>query len=312
MSSGNQKTNQINFPIMVTKKPYEHLISFKELARCHQIEFRKEVLKVEEGAYETHLTESDALQGLIFYNGFKIFEVAKERLNPHLEQNKACFANMLRSEHIPFNFFVPLIYDLGYAKDILNKILCGLIDSIDVIKIEYAPNPDLALKDKTSFDVYIEYKHFTGTYGIIGIEVKYTEKEYKLKEGSKEDKEVNKEDSIYNLLTKTSGLYKNEFTQILKTDEYRQVWRNHLLGVSMINKSYVDSRFEHFTSIILYPEGNDHFRNLIPAYRNFLNRGHESSFIGITYEEFILTARELTRDPEYLRWLRYLEDRYIV
>lgn len=156
------------------------------------------------------------------------------------------------------------------------------------------------------------YKHFTGIYGIIGIEIKYTEKEYKLKEGSKENKEVHAEDSIYNILTNTSGLYRKEIIQILKTDEYRQVWRNHLLGISMLNKNHGDSRFENFTSIILYPEGNDHFRNLIPAYRNFLNRGHESSFIGITYEEFILTARELTRDPEYLRWLRYLEDRYIV
>ena len=80
----------------------------------------------------------------------------------------------------------------------------------------------------------------------------------------------------------------------------------------MLNKNHGDSRFEHFTSIILYPEGNDHFRNLIPVYRSFLNRGHESSFIGVTYEDFIKTARELTVDPEYLRWLQYLGERYIV
>jgi hypothetical protein len=80
----------------------------------------------------------------------------------------------------------------------------------------------------------------------------------------------------------------------------------------MINKNNADSRFEHFTSIILYPEINDHFRNLIPTYRSFLNKGHESSFIGITYEEFIANARGLTRDSEYLRWLQYLDDRYIV
>lgn len=118
--------------------------------------------------------------------------------------------------------------------------------------------------------------------------------------------------SIYNLLTNTSGLYKKEIIEILKTDEYRQVWRNHLLGLSMIKNNNADSRFGHFTSIILYPEANDHFRNLIPAYRSFLNRGHESSFIGITYEEFIKVARELTTESEYLRWLQYLEDRYIV
>ena len=42
------------------------------------------------------------------------------------------------------------------------------------------------------------------------------------------------------------------------------------------------------------------------------NRVTGQSFMGITYEEFIKTARELTVDPEYLRWLQYLEDRYIV
>lgn len=286
-------------------------IGFKELARRHQIKYRKEVLKVDAGAHETHLTEADALKGLIFYNGFNIFGVAKERLNPHLEQNKACFANMLRSEHIPFNFFVPLMQDLKYAKDIFNKILVGVIDSINVIKIEYAPDPESALKDKTSFDVYIEYKHFNGSYGIIGIEVKYTEKEYKLKEGSKEHKEIHKEDSIYNLLTLSSGLYKKEYTQILKTDAYRQVWRNHLLGMSMIKKNQSASRFEHFTSIILYPDGNDHFRNLIPAYRSLLNAG-DNSFIGITYEELLNIANRLTDDPKYHKWLKYLDERYIV
>ena len=131
-------------------------------------------------------------------------------------------------------------------------------------------------------------------------------------EGSKEEREIHAEDSIYNILTNTIGLYRKEIIARLKTDEYRQVWRNHLLGMSMIKKNNAVSRFEHFTSIILYPEANEHFKNMIPVYRSFLNRGHESSFIGFTYEEFIKVARELTGDPEYLKWLQYLEDRYIV
>jgi hypothetical protein len=80
----------------------------------------------------------------------------------------------------------------------------------------------------------------------------------------------------------------------------------------MTRKNHPESRYEHFTSVILYPEGNDHFRDLIPAYRRFLNPGHEDSFMGITYEEFIKTARGLTGDTDYIRWLQYLDDRYIV
>lgn len=287
-------------------------ISFKGRARWHQIKYRKEILKVGEGAHKTHLSEQDALQGLIFFNGFNIFQIAKERYNPRLEQNKACYSNMLRSEHIPFNFFIPLANDLGYARDLLNKFLGNSMGSVTFIKIEHAPDPEKALKDRTSFDVYVEYVHRDRSYGILGIEVKYTEKEYKLKKRSKEETDINEPTSAYNTLTKKIGLYRKEIIEKLKTDEFRQVWRNQLLGESMTKKNHPESRYEHFTSIILYPESNDHFRNLIPSYKSFLIPGHENSFMGITYEEFIKTAREFTTDTDYLRWLQYLEDRYIV
>ena len=75
----------------------------------------------------------------------------------------------------------------------------------------------------------------------------------------------------------------------------------------MTRINHPESRYEHFTSIILYPEGNDHFRHLVSVYKSFFNPGYENSFLGITYEEFIKAARELTNDTEYLRWLQYLE-----
>ncbi len=100
--------------------------------------------------------------------------------------------------------------------------------------------------------------------------------------------------------------------KLLRTDKYRQVWRNQLPGESITKKSHLEFRIDHFTSILLYPEGNDHFRDVISDYKSFLTPGHENSFKGITYEEFIKAARELTDDTEFLRWLQYLEDRYIV
>lgn len=287
-------------------------LGFKGRAREHQIKFRKEVLKVDKGDFETFLNEADALKGMIFYNGFQIYEAAKKRLNPNIEDNKACYANMLRSEHIPFNFFVPLANDLGYTRNVLNKFVDGNISTVNVIKIEHAPPKEEALNDKTSFDVYIEYMHRDGSDGILGIEVKYSEKEYKLVKDSPEDKRIKDPYSTYNILTNKIGLYKEEAVPKLPTDEFRQVWRNQLLGESITTKNHPDFRFVHFTSIILYPKGNDHFRVLIPKYKGFLNPGFEDKFIGITYEEFISTARELTDHPDYLRWLQYLEDRYIV
>ena len=231
---------------------------------------------------------------------------------PHFKLKQACFANMLRSEHIPFNFFVPLSKNLEYARAVLNRFMGGVINIITEIRIEHAPDPVKALKDKTSFDVFIEYRHASGALGIIGIEVKYTEREYKLIKDSKEERDINNPDIQLQQLTGKIGLYRKEIIQELKTDEFRQVWRNQLLGESMTRKNHPDSKYEHFTSIILYPEGNDHFSDLVPKYKSFLNPGHESSFKGITYEEFIAAARAVTTDTEYLRWLQYLVDRYIV
>ena len=255
------------------------ILGFKERARRYQIKFREEVLKVGYDGFETILTDADAQKGLIFFDGFKINEYAQNRY-PHFKLKQACFANMLRSEHIPFNFFVPVSKNLEYARAILNRFMDGVINIITDIRIEYAPDPEKALKDKTSFDVFIEYRHASGGSGIIGIEVKYTEREYKVIKSSKENKDINDPESTYNVLTRKIGLYRKDDIPKLKTDEFRQVWRNQLLGESMTRKNHHDSKYEYFTSIILYPDGNDHFRNLIPKYKSFLNPGHESSFKG--------------------------------
>jgi hypothetical protein len=287
-------------------------ISFKELARQHQIKFREEVLKVGYDGLETILKDEDAQNGLIFFDGFKIKEYAQTKY-PHFKLKQGLYSNMLRSEHIPFNFFVPLSKNMEYARAVLNKFMGGgAINIITEIKIDYAPDPAKALMDKTSFDVYIEYRHTSGALGIVGIEVKYTERENRLIKKSQEAQDINNPESIYNKLTDKIGLYRKEILNELKNDEYSEVWRNQLLGESMTRKNHADSRYEHFTSIILYPEGNDHFRELIPKYQSFLKPGNESSFKGITYEEFIDEAKYHTDDPDFLKWLQYLESRYIV
>ena len=286
-------------------------LTFKEKARIHQIQFRKEVLKLDNGEYETFLTEEDARNGKIFYPGLDIFESAKGRY-PDFTQGKACFTNMIRSEHIPFNFFVPLSKDLKYARNVFNRFMGDTISEITAVMIEHAPDPQTALKDKTSFDVYVEFNHIDGTKGILGIELKYTEGAYELRENSKEAREVRDPNSIYNRLTREHRLFKEEHLDKLPTDEFRQAWRNMLLGVSMTRMVKEDSAFEHFTSIIMYPKGNSHFRNLVPVLSKMLSYGCEELIMGITYEELIAAARDLTNYPEYLRWLQYLEDRYIV
>jgi len=307
---------------------------FKQRAREHQIEYKEKNIEKEYNQYKTWLTETSSINGKIFYDGFNIFQFAKNRYPINsLDSDKKIniFADMLRSEHIPLNLFVPLKFDLKYCRSILNSLLDesiiktikdeALIDGKENIKIEYAPSPkENYLNDRTSFDTYIEYEHKDGNMGILCFEVKYTEKEYVLKKGSKEEKEVYDESSKYYEISNKSKIYKKyngkeecysclSGTNILTEDIYRQIWRNQLLAESILLDK--KSKFKYATSIIIYPQKNSHFSYVGEKYKNMLNNS-KNKFILITYEQYILMCYKYCPNNDYKKWIDYLINRYII
>ena len=153
--------------------------------------------------------------------------------------------NMLRSEHIPWNVFYPMKSDLQATAALLKEILItDEIDNVTDVRIEWAPQKESALDDNTSFDTYIEYMYNWKECGV-GIEVKYTEEGYPF--GKLERKRVmEEEDSLYAIKTRQCGLYTNEINNrrlsetLLCKDDYRQIWRNHLLGAAMVMNGQID------------------------------------------------------------------------
>jgi len=300
-------------------------------ARMHE-SVRRAEMGLEYDRYGNYLTDKDAKDGKNFYNK----EIADYAALRYPSKPDKVFSNMLRSEHIPLNFFVPFIADKDFCRLVMNQLFGDTIKQVVDVKIEYAPgdveingktkkNNKPYLNDATSFDAYIEYIHVDGSKGAFGIEVKFTEREYALKKGSKEFNEVTTlltADSIYYKKTVESGLYKSEFVKELLEDKdvqdkklvqdlFRQMWRNHILGTSM--KS-VDG-FSHFTSVLLYPKDNEHFDKIaIPQYRQLLNDSRD--FVGITYEQFINAIEKCCTKFEdqqmYGAWIDYLRNRYIV
>lgn len=281
---------------------------FLSKARLHQSIFRVNELKLTDcDAYGNYLIKDDAEKGANFYNGFDILKVVKKRYKNY---SKSLYANMLRSEHIPFNLFVPLMQDEVFCKNIFNHFLDNAIRSIDHIEIEYAPSPASSyLNDKTSFDTYIEYTTTDEKKAILGIEVKYTEGAYLLKKGSSEEKRILDQNSTYYTVSRKSGLYKDNVEVQLITDDYRQVWRNQLLGESILQ---VDgNKYKKFTSITIFPEANVHFVEISKGYLDLMNEG-EKHFISIKYEDFIESAYRYCPNEDYKNWIDYLKRRYIV
>ena len=280
---------------------------FLKRARLHQSRFRAEKLDLPSVNYGNYLTREDAEAGMNFYDGFGIFDAVRKRFPNY---NMPLYANMLRSEHIPFNLFVPLNSNKNYCKDVFNDFFQNRIISIDRIEIEHAPKPRKNyLNDSTSFDTYIEYTTYDNLKGIIGIEVKYTEREYGLKKDSTQETAIKEKTSKYYKVSQQSKLFRPETIDELITDKYRQVWRNQLLGESILITDR--NKFTYFTSLTIFPQGNSHFVETSKNYLDMLT-SNDLKFIPITYEEFFSVCKKYCPDNKYREWLDYLISRYLV
>lgn len=298
---------------------------FLAKARLHMSVFRAKN-GYDYDRYGNYLTKEERKQGKNFFNGLPIFEYARDIRYPQKDMENMSdkvYGNMLRSEHIPLNFFVPFIEDKDFCKRVMSRLTGEPIDSIEKVEIEHG---EKYLKDLTAFDTYIEYTS-KGLKCAYGIEVKFTEREYALT-GVKQTREIMDKSSLYYTETLASMLYTQKAKddlmadgdvqepQKLSCDLLRQIWRNHLLGDCMQRYGKVDK----FTSLLFYPQDNVHFhgkaneKGAIETYQALLN--DSSTFRGITFEKFfhaIEDCLEYHEDKElYGDWLNYLRERYIV
>ena len=234
---------------------------FKAKARLFQSTYRSEVLEVEYQDYGNRLTDSDAEALLNYYSKLNSRDVLRQRY-PNYSRKRD--ADLLRSEHIPFNLLAPLNTDRETAVKIMlaNGNTCG-----------------------------------------IGIEVKYTEQAYPI--GKTESVNVHDHNSLYWRTARASGGFKNPDDRAFGSDEFRQIWRNHLLGLRMIQAGDVDE----FYSITLFPNGNSHFNHVIPEYISRLQDEAKPYLIGCTFEKFISAIQGTV---EFEEWKQWLDQRYII
>ena len=274
---------------------------FKAKARLFQSKYRAEVLEVEFQDYGNRLSDSDAEALLNYYSKLNSRDVLRQRYPNYLRKRDA---DLLRSEHIPFNLLAPLNTDRDTAVKIISD--AWNIDCIEIqaIEIEYAPSPkENYLNDGTAFDTYFKVLLKNGNTCGIGIEVKYTEQAYPV--GKTESVNVNNHDSLYWTTARASGFFKNPDDEIFGADEFRQVWRNHLLGLKMIQVGDVDE----FYSITLFPNRNTHFHHVIPKYISKLRDEAKPYLIGCTFEKFISAIHG---SPEFDEWKEWLNKRYVI
>jgi hypothetical protein len=217
--------------------------------------------------------------------------------------------NMLRSEHVPWNIFVPMMTDLAATSRCFAEVLPHRdIKTIRKWRIEYAPN---TINDRSAFDAYVEYETSKRETGVIGIEVKYTEEGYPV--GNKEFEMMQDPASAYSVVTRNSECFANSDPMQFNNPDFIQLWRNHILGLAMLQQGKAD----YFDSLTLYPSGNVHFHSsdsyigVVEAYTGLLTAKGKDTFHVITYEDFFSLLRKYYQSDRNRYWLNYLETRYI-
>ena len=280
---------------------YEPDDQFKAAARLHQSAYRANVLKVGFDQYGNRLTESAGRALLNYYDGLGVRDALRRRYPTY---SRSRDADMLRSEHIPFNLFAPLIGRPDLANGLLYRILGVELFPPYQIELEWAPKPaEKNLGDRTSFDTYIKGADDQGRVVGVGIEVKYTEQGYRL--GPSEALRIENPESTYWTTTRESGIFTDTGCKLLATDDLRQIWRNHLLGLKMRAVGDLD----RFISVTIFPSGNEHMSHALSRYQDLLTNEGKSDLQSCTFERYI---GFLDGDAPIEEWKSFLQDRYLV
>lgn len=293
-------------------------------ARKHQSDFREKEMKVpavpntrRSGCYGNVISAEAAARGVNFYSPFW------DEIKADLKGRKgAILSNVLRSEHIPYNVFFPMRHDLEKSAALFRGLTGRDVDTVLDIIIEYAPSPkEEYLNDLTSFDVYMDYKDSHGDRRGIGIEVKYTELGYKI--GPGEELKIKDTDSTYYKATRESGCFDyggisegvfiaDNFGNHSRGDDLRQLWRNHILGLSMIQHGVI----KDFLSVHFYPSFNEHFNpatnTVLGDYSSLLNDTGKTTFMPLTFETLFDAMKASGMDEIDKGWIPYLTRRYII
>jgi hypothetical protein len=232
-----------------------------------------------------------------------IFEIVKQEVKNKQKEGKVIqepriWNNLLSSQPLAFNLFGELKPNNGTATKVFQHLFPERkILKVTVIKFEHSPgrkNPKYT-GDSSAFDVFVEYENETKENGFFGIEVKYAE--------DLNDKPSSHK-SAYENISKESKIFDMENLPKLKTKPIQQIWRDHLLTLSLFitNNDYSTGDF-----IYLYPKDNKNCVEAIEKYQETFNPLVESFFKPLTIERLTEVIKLYCKE----KWINDFEDRYL-
>jgi len=204
------------------------------------------------------------------------------------------FNNLLSSQPLAFNLFVPLQFDLALATNVFRRMTCGRCHRVTRIDFEYSPGrrDERYLGDRSAFDVFVAFESGKGLPCFMGIEVKYHENLNNPPSGHR---------ARYDEVARDMKCFRSAAAERLKSKPLQQVWRDHLLAGSLrLADGFADGFF-----VLLSPKDNNACTEAVAAYRECLDCA--DTFEHWTLEQVAGTIRQFRDDP----WIAAFQNRYL-
>jgi hypothetical protein len=281
---------------------YSDKTEFASNARLLQSIWRTEK-GFDKGRFGNYLNQNNAIKSGENFLTIRIFELVKNVVynNPgkrKVIQQPRIWTNLLSSQPMAFNLFGELTFNLDLCRRVFEELYPERkIKIVNRIEFEYSPGrrSEKYTNDNSAFDVFIEYVNNQDENCFFGIEVKYAE--------DLNDK-PSKDRLEYTEVAEESNVFKQEKFGDLKAKPLQQIWRDHLLTLSMFIKND-DYKVGDF--IYLYPTENKSCRVGVKKYTETFNDNTETYFKPLTLEKLVGMMKKHCTD----NWISEFEDRYL-
>ncbi len=249
------------------------------------------------------LTPADAARGLNFISP-EVYAFTRRSLI--LREEGACvnvdrlFRNMLSSEPLVRNAFVPLALDLDLATKVFTRLLPDFIDQVTGIRFETAPSRDREdpryLGDRTAHDIALTVITPDGEAATLFVEIKYTE----ACQGPPA-----RHRHRYDEASREAALHRDPDTPALRSVMLEQLWRLHMQAELAVRHGYT----QRAQVLVLYPSLNRHVSTATRLYAAELRplEAGRTGFSALTLETFVAALRVAGAQSQ----ANYLQYRYL-
>jgi hypothetical protein len=284
---------------------------FTARMRFHQSWYRRHVLNLPCGPnraaggrlYGNVLREEDGKQGYNFLNeAIHAFAEKRIQMNEGAVEPDRLRNNLLSSQPMCFNLFAALDQDLELASRLVASLPQVPKDiTVTAVRLEYAPNKETHLNDRTAFDAFIEYER-SGRRGFIGIESKLTEPfgPYPFpfsRPGYSRWRE------------NPDWWWKPGAEVAFSNPQYNQLWRNHLLAFSMVHQS--DLPYHEGYCAVLHHSEDQSCPKALDLYREHLNLDGMNTLLNWRLNEVLESWLPLAKTRAHRDWLNAFRLRYL-